>query len=423
MPDMQKIWTISEVTRLVKDVLEQSFYPFWVQGEVGNLTVHRSGHVYLTLKDSGSQLKCVYFRAAAEVRKMDLKPGDEVEAYGRLGVYEPRGEYQFIINRMRPLGKGDLQQRFEELKKKLRDEGLFDEERKRPIPALPGSIGVITSPQGAALRDFLHILNRRFANVHVRIYPVAVQGEGAAVQIAGGIDFFNQTQTCDVIVMTRGGGSLEDLWAFNEEIVARSVAASEIPVISAVGHEVDFTISDFVADLRVPTPSAAAELVVGRKADMLEKVTAYERRMRSALRLQLGDLRRRVERSANSYVFREPATLVRTYQQRVDDLSVRISQQMDRVLANHRQRLVHIQQQLHAFNPRRVLERGYAILLTQERVALTRAEQAEETGQPLTGILAHGSLELKVISVNNQNELEINENEHGKTGQQDRSGI
>ncbi|MFO7821678.1 MAG: exodeoxyribonuclease VII large subunit [Lentisphaeria bacterium] len=398
MPDKEKIWTISEVNRLVKDVLEQSFYPFWVRGEVGNLTVHRSGHVYLTLKDSRTQLKCVYFRAAAEVRKMDLKVGAKVEAFGRLGVYEPRGEYQMVVNRLRPLGKGDLQRLFEELKKKLREEGLFDDERKRPIPALPRCIGVVTSPQGAALRDFLQVLGRRFANVRVRIFPAAVQGEGAAAQIAGGIEFFNQTKSCDVIVVTRGGGSLEDLWAFNEEIVARAVSASEIPVISAVGHEVDFSICDYTADLRVPTPSAAGELVIGRKADMLEKIQTCDQRLRSALRLQTGDLKRRVERAAGSYVFREPANLVRTYQQQVDELVSRSTRQMAKNIEIYSHKLAHLRQQLQALNPGRVLERGYSILLNDKEEAVTQAGSVE-TGGRLRGILAHGELDLEAVSI------------------------
>ena len=410
MPEEQKIWSVSEVNRLVKDVLEQSFYPFWVQGEVSNLTLHRSGHVYLTLKDSKSQLSGVYFRGVAEVRRLGIEQGAKVEAYGRLGVYEPRGAYQIVINRLRPMGKGDLQRRFEELKSKLRDEGLFDDERKRQIPALPRCIGVVTSPQGAAIRDFLNVLGRRFANVRVRIYPAAVQGEGAAGQVARGIEFFNRTKSCDVIVVTRGGGSLEDLWAFNEEIVARTVAASEIPVISAVGHEVDFSICDFAADLRVPTPSAAGELVIGRKADMLERVRMLDQRMRSALKLQVGDLRRRVERAAGSYVFREPANLVRTYQQRVDELAVRMSDRMERMLELYRHRLQHIARQLQALSPGRVLERGYAILLDENDKAVMDAAQVKN-GQDLTGILAHGSLVLNVASTKSETRLESSNDE------------
>ena len=410
MPEEQKMWTVSEVNRLVKDVLEQSFYPFWVQGEIGNITIHRSGHVYLTLKDNRSLLSGVYFRGASDVRSLELQSGAKVEAYGRLGVYEPRGVYQLVISRIRPMGKGDLQRLFEELKRKLRAEGLFDEERKRPIPVLPRSIGVVTSPQGAAIRDFLNVLARRFANLNVRIYPAAVQGEGAAAQIAEGIEFFSRSKACDVIVVTRGGGSLEDLWAFNEEVLARAVAASEVPVISAVGHEVDFTICDFVADLRVPTPSAAAELVIGRKADLQEKLQTFEQRIRNALKLRLGELKRRVERAAGSYVFREPANVVRASQQRVDELIARMVDRTDRKNELAKHRLSQIKQQLQALNPHSVLERGYAILLNTEQEAVTDADEVKP-GQRLHGVLARGTLELDVTHVHKGKQLEVKDDD------------
>ena len=261
----EQIWEVSDVNRAVREIVEGSLLPFWLRGEVGSLVLHRSGHAYFTLKDTNSQLRAVFFGGAAQCAKLGVANGSMIEAFGNLTVYEVRGEYQFSARRLRLAGLGDLQRRFEEVRRRLAAEGLFDQERKRPIPVLPKRIGVVTSPTGAAIRDFLQIINRRFPNVNIRIYPCMVQGQGAAEQVARGVEFFNRTGGADVIVVTRGGGSMEDLWPFNEERLARAVAASAIPVISAVGHEIDFTICDFAADLRVPTPSAAAELVIGKR--------------------------------------------------------------------------------------------------------------------------------------------------------------
>ncbi|OPZ31132.1 MAG: Exodeoxyribonuclease 7 large subunit [Lentisphaerae bacterium ADurb.BinA184] len=398
MPQETKIWSVSELNRLVKDVFEQSFYPFWVRGEVSNLTLHRSGHVYLTLKDERSQLSAVYFRGVETARRSGLAEGMLIEVCGRLTVYEPRGAYQLVVTQLRLKGKGDLQQRFEELKLRLQAEGLFDPERKRPVPALPRRIGVVTSPQGAALQDFLNILGRRFANVQVRIVPAAVQGERAAAEVAEGVRFLNRTGAADVIVVTRGGGSLEDLWPFNDETLARVIAASQIPVISAVGHEVDFTICDFVADLRVPTPSAAAELVIGRQADLFEGIANLRSRLRSRLLLSLGELRRRVERAAGSYVFREPGNAVRTAQQRVDEASIRLQRAAARGHEQRRAALDRLQAQLTALDPRRVLGRGYSILLDESGVALTDATRTA-AGARLRALLARGELGLTVNDV------------------------
>ena len=261
MENTEQIWSVSDVNRAVREIVEGSLLPFWLRGEVGSLVIHRSGHVYFTIKDTRSQMRGVFFGGAAACTKLGVANGTLIEAFGNLTVYEVRGEYQFSARQLRLAGIGDLQLRFEAVKNKLAAEGLFDPGRKRPIPVLPRRIGVVTSPSGAAIRDFLQIINRRFPNVNVRIYPCAVQGAGAAEQVARGVDFFSRTRGADVVVVTRGGGSMEDLWPFNEEVVARAVAACSVPVISAVGHEIDFTICDFAADLRVPTPSAAAELV------------------------------------------------------------------------------------------------------------------------------------------------------------------
>ncbi len=397
-----KLFSVSELNRIIKDLLEQTFYPFWIQGEVSNLTLHRSGHVYFTLKDSASQIKAVFFRGVATAQQLGLAEGMAVEVLGRLTVYEPSGQYQLVIDRIRPKGAGQLQQRFEELKRRLQAEGLFDAERKRPIPALPACIGVVTSPEGAAIHDFLQILGRRFADAHVRIVPAAVQGERAADEIVAGIELLNARRACDVIVVTRGGGSLEDLWPFNEEKLARAVAASKIPVISAVGHEVDFTICDFVADFRAPTPSAAAELVVGRKADFLEKLETCRGRMRAVLLLRLGELRRRVERAARSPVFREPAHLVQRSQQRVDELTLRLGRALQARHALALARLEKASAKLAALNPCAVLNRGYAILLDKTTGKPVTGPLDTRLGARLTGILAHGEADLLVSGLRNE---------------------
>jgi exodeoxyribonuclease VII large subunit len=395
-PDAARIWTVSEINRLVKDVLEQTFYPFWLQGEVSNCTIHRSGHVYFTLKDAASQVAAVFFRGAPQARQAGLRDGLLVEVHGRLGVYEPRGQYQLIIDQVRPQGVGLLQQRFEELKKKLREEGLFDPERKRPIPGLPRCVGLVTSPSGAALRDFIQVVHRRFASLHVRVYPAAVQGEKAAAEVVAGIRFFNEIRGCDVIVVTRGGGSLEDLWPFNEETVARAVAASAIPVISAVGHEVDYTICDFAADLRAPTPSAAAELVVARKAELQERLGHLRQRLAGALQLRLSQWRRRLERAARSPVFAEPRHVVRTAQQRVDELALRAGRALVQTAALARSRLERAAGTLQALNPRAVLSRGYAVLLDARSGRAVTTAEATPLGSRLRALLERGELDLLV---------------------------
>ena len=264
-PEYPRIYSVTDLTRMIKNHLEQEFSLVWVSGEVSNLRYPHSGHCYFTLKDQTAQVRVVIFRS--NLQPMRLKPADSLKIVcrGQLTVYEPRGEYQLIADYLEPLGLGALAQAFEQLKARLAAEGLFDARHKRPLPFLPRRLAVVTSPSGAAIRDFLQILNRRFPNIEVVLYPVRVQGQGAAEEIEAAIQTLNTMPEVEVIILTRGGGSIEDLWAFNEEKVARAIFHSTIPVISAVGHEIDFTIADFVADLRAPTPSAAAELVVPRR--------------------------------------------------------------------------------------------------------------------------------------------------------------
>jgi len=388
----EKIWTVSDVNSAVREVIEGGFHPFWLEAEVGTLNIHRSGHVYLTLKDSKNQLKGVFFGGAAQARSFKLAVGAKIEAFGNLTVYQVRGEYQFSIKMLRPLGLGDLHRRFEELKLKLNQEGLFAEERKKKLPLLPRRIGVITAPGGAAIRDFLQIITRRFPNICIRIYPCAVQGQGAEKQLAAGVQYFNHTKSADVIVLTRGGGSMEDLWPFNEEVLARAVADSELPVVSAVGHEIDFSICDFVADMRVPTPSAAAELVIGRQEEFYDFITSSQRRIDSALELSLERCRRRLERAAESPVFQEPMHLIRQQQQRIDELDLRLNRALDNAMDKYSSLLERFNAGLRNLNPKAVLKRGYSIIL--DRDSGKSIMKTVTPGTKLKGLLADGEINM-----------------------------
>ena len=276
----RRILSVSELTASIRSVVESSFGDVWVEGEISNCRIWHTGHAYFTLKDSGAQIKAVLFRGASRYLRFNLEDGLHVIARGKLGVYEPKGEYQLVCEHLQPKGLGSLQLAFEQLKKKLKAEGLFDAGRKRPLPALPRIIGIVTSLDGAALRDIVNVLRRRHPNAHLLIRPTRVQGEAAADDIAKGVRAIGGVAGVDVVIVTRGGGSAEDLWSFNEEVVARAIAASPVPTISAVGHEVDVTIADFVADVRAPTPSAAAELVVAAKEEFCALIDRLTHRLR-----------------------------------------------------------------------------------------------------------------------------------------------
>ena len=366
------ILTVSDANRAVRDVIEGSYGPFWLAGEVGSLIVHTSGHVYFTLKDKVSQIKACWFGGAQQCRSMGIANGSLVEAFGKLTVYEVRGEYQFSARTMRLAGVGNLQQEFEAVKAKLEAEGLFSLERKKRIPLLPRRIGVVTSPSGAAIKDFLQIISRRFPNVNIRIYPCLVQGEQAAAQVARGVEFFNRTNSCEVIVVTRGGGSMEDLWCFNDERLARTVAASRIPVISAVGHERDFTICDFAADLRAPTPSAAAELVISHHEELFNRLNRAERGVKQSLCLRLARLRSRVDNGVFRLNRNNPERRVLMRKQRIDELDIRCTRIMESRLAAAQNRLAHLCATLFARDPDKLLERGYTMVIDPE------------TGKPVT---------------------------------------
>ena len=313
--ETSKVVSVSDITRQIKQSLEQRFGRVWVQGEVSNFKRHTSGHLYFTLKDEGAQISATMWRSRAANLLFVPEDGMKVIARGGITVYPPRGNYQIDVEQLTPVGIGELQIAFERLKRKLAAEGLFDESRKRPLPKFPERIGVITSETGAALQDIRTVLARRFSAVELILIPVRVQGAGASDEISGALREMNRYGKVDVIIVGRGGGSLEDLWAFNEEIVARAIAASRIPVVSAVGHEIDFTIADFVADLRAPTPSAAAEMVVPDRAELLELLRNYEYTMRQEA-LQLIDTHReRVRSLLSSYAFNRPRDAVREHVQ------------------------------------------------------------------------------------------------------------
>jgi exodeoxyribonuclease VII large subunit len=435
-----KIWRIGEINSAVKELIENSLLPLWVQAEVGTLNIHSSGHVYMTLKDQRSQLRAVFFDGAGQARQMRLKVGDQVEVFGKLTVYEVRGEYQLSVRQIRPLGLGDLQRRFEELKRKLEKEGLFAPERKKTVPLLPETIGLVTAPGGAAVRDFLQIIERRFPNIHIQIFPSPVQGFGAEHNLAAGIEFFNRAEKADVIVITRGGGSMEDLWPFNEEILARAVAASQIPVISAVGHEIDFTICDFVADMRVPTPSAAAELVVGRREEFEKELDRAVKDLKSSLQFMLQEVKNRFRIASESHVFREPIHFVRQKQQYIDELVKSSGVSLEKNLQKNssslqllssrlkslapesklleaEKRLEHLKVSFHsncrnycrllnskldgltgklnALGPDNVLKRGFAILRDSETNE-TVTDPKQPSGKELKAVLSKGSIDLIV---------------------------
>ena len=396
MDKKEPIWSISEVNAAVRELVENSLMPFWLQGEVGTLNVYSSGHVYLTLKDQNCQLKCTFFRGAETVRKMRLAVGVEVEAFGKLTVYAQRGEYQFNIKNIRIAGAGSLQQQFEEIKNRLAAEGLFDAARKLPLPQLPRTIGVITSADGAAIRDFVNIARRRSKYVDIKIYPAVVQGSACAESVMRGIDFFHRPgNAVDVLVITRGGGSMEDLWGFNSEALARRIAASNIPVVSAIGHEIDFTIADFVASLRAPTPSAAAELTVPEQGQIMQTLEQKKQTLQRAWQWRFLQKSRRLEQIAAHRLFHEPEYLVRHYQQKVDNLSGLLEQQWQKRLQLEQNRLRLAQAKLQAIDPGNVLKRGFAILMKNDRT-VADSRQKLASGEKVTAMLQDGNVDLTV---------------------------
>ena len=440
-PERRSI-TVSELTARIRGLLARNFVDVLVEGEISNCREAQSGHIYFTLKDEKAQVKCVWFRQ--QMRGVRFRPEDglQVTVRGSIGVYEQRGEYQIYVESMDPAGRGALQLAFEQLKRKLESEGLFDPKHKKELPRLPSRIGLVTSPKGAAVRDVIRILRRRFPNVHVLLVPVRVQGEGAAGEIARALRLFNQRQNVDVLILARGGGSLEDLWAFNEEAVARAIFDSQIPVISGVGHETDFTIADFVADVRASTPSAAAEIVVQTRREFDRHIQSLREALQEQMRYRILVLSRRVHELGAQRGFRRPLDLLRQRRQRTDEMTARLAQGLrgklehsrrrftlahlriarfdfrsrvaavrllvekrsgelglraERLLRAKRERIERLRLQLEERSPLKVLERGYAIA-TDGQGHVLRSSGQVVVGQSVSIRLHQGRLSAEVRS-------------------------
>ncbi len=360
--ELSNTFSVSQITGHIQHTLEKGFASVWVKGEISNLTRHSSGHWYFSLKDSGAQLGSVMFRRQNEGVRFEPTHGMEITAHGRISVYPPQGRYQLVVDQMLPAGQGDLHLAFENLKKKLHAEGLFDPSRKQKLPAYPTKIGIVTSPTGAAIRDMINILSRRFPLAELILLPVKVQGDGAAAEIAKAIDSLNNMQECQVLLVGRGGGSLEDLWAFNEEVVARAIADSKIPVVSAVGHETDTTISDFVADHRAPTPSAAAELVVPDQVELTRWFMQVEQSLHSNIRGRIERYDQRLDAIARSYALKRPALMIEQFMQKLDQFEDRSIRSTQEKIAIVTARLDNLSVSVVALNPLNILDKGYAVI-------------------------------------------------------------
>jgi exodeoxyribonuclease VII large subunit len=385
-----KIHSVAELTHDIKFLLEDNFAEVWVEGELSNYTAHHSGHHYFSLKDDKAVLQAVMFRGSNRSLKFKPQEGLSVVCRGKITVYEPRGNYQIIVSQMEPQGLGALQMAFEQLKKKLANEGLFDEDRKRALPMLPKRIGVISSLSGAALRDIIQVSTRRFPNIELLIHPVKVQGDKAAGQIAHAIGVMNGQTDLDLLIVGRGGGSMEDLWAFNEEVVARAIAESKVPVISAVGHETDFTIADFVADLRAPTPSAAAELAVPKKEDLAFTVKQWQHQLLRSMRSFIEEREEKINQLKRH--IKDPRQGINEMSQHIDILSARAERAITQKLRFQRQEWKHLKQSLHTLSPLAILERGYSVVTRPEQTkAITNAQELSR-GDSLEVRLARGRI-------------------------------
>jgi exodeoxyribonuclease VII large subunit len=434
----RRVFTVAEVNAAIRALLDENFQDIWISGEISGTKISTSGHCYFTLKERDSQLSCVCYRTSFRYLRCKPQDGLHVLARGRVDVYEQRGQYQFLVEAIEPQGHGALQLAFEQLKKKLTLEGLFEASRKRALPKFPQRIGIVTSPTGAVISDFIEIVSRRFPGLHIRLYPAQVQGEGAVQEVIRGIQYFSASGWAEVVVVARGGGSLEDLWTFNEEAVARAIANCAVPVISAIGHETDFTIADFVADLRAPTPSAAAELVVCTKQELLDRIAGIEHKITQMVRYRIAMLDRRlrqqgIERALSvldrsigrrlqqmdDHEYRMREVLRRTIEARkrtlqelerrlrVFDLRPRLAQDRRRMeaaelaavhaihlqLGEHRRKLETCTAKLQQLSPLRILERGYAIVMGTGGEVLTRPVEA---GSDLRIRLAEGEMRAEV---------------------------
>lgn len=388
--------SVSQLTLQIKDLLEGGFQQVHVCGELSNVSRPQSGHVYLTLKDQDAQIRGVIWRSVASRLKFRLEDGQEVVCRGGLDVYPPRGAYQLMIRAIEPLGIGSLQLALRQLQQRLENEGLFRPERKQPLPSFPRRIAFVTSPTGAAIRDFLEVLRRRWRGVDVLVIPAKVQGEGAAEEIARGIEAANRLhQPPEVLVVGRGGGSLEDLWCFNEEVVVRAIFSSQIPVISAVGHEIDVTLSDLVADVRALTPSEAAELVAPSADEIRSNLDRSRQRLATALQMRAADARSRLDLLAQHRMFRRPFDLVHDLARQLDDLDARVRRAASQQLGRHRDHLTALTERLESLSPLAVLSRGYSVTQTMDGSVVSDAADVAENALVRTR-LAKGELVSRV---------------------------
>ncbi|MBN2001341.1 exodeoxyribonuclease VII large subunit [candidate division KSB1 bacterium] len=390
------VYSVSGLTKEIKTILESSLPFVWVEGEVSNFVHHSSGHMYFSLKDSDAQISCVVWRSRAAGLLFAPQSGMKVTVFGSVRVFERRGSYQIDVQKIHPAGIGELQIAFEQLKERLRQEGMFDEEHKKPIPVFPRKIGIVTSPTGAAIRDIFHVLQRRFPGVEIILRPATVQGEDAARDIADAIKDFNDFGEVDVLIVGRGGGSLEDLWAFNEEVVARAIYSSNIPVISAVGHEVDYTIADFVADKRAPTPSAAAEIAVPDRKQIREVLRLLLFSCFSSINTILFSFREQLRIKLTSYGFRRPADAIAQYRQRLDDLLLDMQKTLDHRMEILRTSLQQIKKHLQGMHPDSILKRGYAVVTKGPDKRIVRSVDHVELEEDVNVRLADGHLDVQV---------------------------
>lgn len=391
---MQNIYTVAQLTAEIREILENRFAFIWVSGEVSNFRIPTSGHYYFTLKDDAAQISAVMFKGQTRALKFTPEDGMNVIALGRISVYEPRGTYQIILEYLEPKGVGALQLAFEQLKSKLAAEGLFDEAHKKLLPFLPKTVAVITSPTGAVIHDILTVIRRRFDKLHIRIFPVRVQGEGAATEIAEAIKLLNLRGDADVAILARGGGSSEDLSAFNTEIVARAIFASKIPIVSAVGHETDVTIADFAADLRAPTPSAAAELVVPIRDDLKQISSELEYALKAGIFAYIGQYRKNLENLSKHLIY--PKKNIQNLRLRLDELSERLASQIAKNIAQKREQLLRRSDKLDALSPLSVLSRGYSITRKISDSIIVKYSDEVNIGDKLEILLAKGSLNVRV---------------------------
>lgn len=398
---MKNIYTVSQINKYVKNVISKDMIlsGLWVKGEISNYKHHYSGHMYFTLKDEKGLLRCVMFRSRNSALDFNPENGMKVVIRGYVSVFERNGQYQLYAEEMVPDGIGNLYIAFEQLKKKLKQEGLFDEAGKKKIPYLPRTIGVVTSSTGAVIRDIIHVLDRRFKNVELKVFPVAVQGKYASGQIAHAIKRLNELDCIDVIIVARGGGSLEELWAFNEEIVARSIYKSSIPVISAVGHETDFTISDFAADVRAPTPSAAAEVVVPEKAVLKSVIDGFALRLRNSVIRNIDKRSERYKELTRNHVFKRPYERINQERLRLDVLNKYLLNSMESHKERIKNKLGSLTEKLDALSPLSVLTRGYSIVWSAEDGSIVKSVKDMNKGDRVEIKLKDGKMDCTVNGI------------------------